>query len=88
MRPFIPLRIDGKTYQTIDYFPKLLFEAKTQEIDTIKYEQEVITNHIHELNDLEQTINDRIDQKIVADVHEQRIQRKYQKSLQRHIIKD
>lgn len=76
MRSFIPLRVDGKFYQTIDYFPKLLFEAKTQEINTIRHEQEVITNHIHELSDLEQTINDRIDQKIVANVHEQRIERK------------
>lgn len=76
MKPFTPLRLDGKTYEPIQHFPKHLFDTKSKIIDDLHQEEHELEQHFKELNQLEQKINQQVEQQLISDVHHHRLQSK------------
>lgn len=77
MKTFVYLQTqDNKSYKPVDYFPKILFETKARELQRLRDVERLYQERITHLQNVQSEMNERMEQKILDDIHQDRLQSK------------
>lgn len=81
LQPFQALRIDSGTagsghYQSFNYFPKMLFDAKANELRRLKDEEQNMQRQFLHLESIDKSMVKQVERQVKANVHEQRLRGK------------
>lgn len=78
MQQFQPLHIDVASghYQSFNYFPKMLFDAKTNEMMRLKEEEKQLQKKFMQLETMEKSMQKQVEQQKKAQINEERIKGK------------
>lgn len=77
MKTFVYLQTqDNKSYKPVDYFPKILFETKEKELQRLREVERLYQERITCLQNIQSEMNERMEQKILDDIHQDRLESK------------
>lgn len=79
MKTFVYLQTqdNNKSYKPVDYFPKILFETKEKELQRLRDIERLYHNRIRDLQDVQRDMNEKMEQKMLDDIHQDRLQSKF-----------
>lgn len=77
MKSFVYLQThDTKSYKSVDYFPKILFETKKKDMQRLQDEERLYRERYEYLQNIRSKMDKRMEQRLLKEIHQSRLQSK------------